>query len=42
MSNSHEVGDFQTAQTLECFGFLPKFTQEEVYSQIEYLIEQRL
>ena len=40
MSNSHEVGDFQTAQTLECFGFLPKFTQEEVYSQIEYLIAQ--
>lgn len=40
MSNSHEVGDFQTAQTLETFGFLPKFTQEEIYDQIEYLISQ--
>jgi len=38
MSASHEVGDFQTAQTLETFGFLPKMTQEEVYDQIEYLI----
>ena len=38
MSASHEVGDFQTAQTLETFGFLPKLTQQEVYDQIEYLI----
>jgi ribulose-bisphosphate carboxylase small chain len=38
MSNSHEVGDFQTAQTLVTFGFLPKLTQDEVYDQIEYLI----
>jgi len=41
MSNS-QVGDYQTAQTLETFGFLPKFTQEEVYDQIEYLIAQGL
>ena len=38
MSASHEVGDFQTAQTLETFGFLPKLTQQEVYDQIDYLI----
>ena len=38
MSASHEVGDFQTAQTLETFGFLPKLTQQEVFEQIAYLI----
>jgi ribulose-bisphosphate carboxylase small chain len=38
MSTSREVGDFQTAQTLETFGFLPKLSQDEVYDQIEYLI----
>ena len=38
MSASPEVGDFQTAQTLETFGFLPKLTQQGVYDQIEYLI----
>jgi ribulose-bisphosphate carboxylase small chain len=37
---SHEVGDYQTAQTLETFGFLPKLSQEEVYDQIAYLIAQ--
>jgi ribulose-bisphosphate carboxylase small chain len=40
MSNGHEIGDYQTANTLETFGFLPKFTQDEVYDQIEYLIAQ--
>lgn len=40
MSHSHEVGDFQTAQTLETFGFLPKLSQDEVYDQIAYLIAQ--
>ena len=38
MSSSHEVGDFQTAQTLETFGFLPKLTQDEVNTQIAYII----
>ena len=38
MSASHEVGDFQTAQTLETFGFLPKMTQEEIHDQIAYII----
>lgn len=40
MSNGHEIGDYQTANTLETFGFLPKLTQDEVYDQIEYLIAQ--
>jgi len=35
-----QMGDFQTAQTLETFGFLPKLSQEEVYDQIAYLIAQ--
>ena len=33
-------GVFQTANTLETFGFLPKLTQEEIYEQIAYLISQ--
>jgi len=37
---STEVGDYQTAQTLETFGFLPKLSQDEVYDQIAYLIAQ--
>jgi ribulose-bisphosphate carboxylase small chain len=40
MQSSAVTGDFQTAQTLETFGFLPKLTQEEVYDQIAYLIAQ--
>ena len=38
MSSSHEVGNFQTAQTLETFGFLPKMTQDEIHDQIAYII----
>ena len=33
MANKTEMGDFQTAQTLETFGFLPRFSQDEVYDQ---------
>ena len=40
MQSSSQMGDFQTAQTLETFGFLPKLTQDEVYEQIAYLIAQ--
>ncbi len=40
MPNTTDIGDFQTAQTLETFGFLPKMTQEEVYDQIAYIIAQ--
>ncbi|MGD8802210.1 MAG: ribulose bisphosphate carboxylase small subunit, partial [Gammaproteobacteria bacterium] len=38
MSASHDVGDFQTAQTLETFGFLPKMTPDEINDQIAYII----
>jgi ribulose-bisphosphate carboxylase small chain len=40
MTPTKQVGDFQTATTLETFGFLPKLTQEEIYEQIAYLISQ--
>jgi ribulose-bisphosphate carboxylase small chain len=33
MPMTNQQGDFQTAQTLETFGFLPKLTQDEVYEQ---------
>lgn len=39
MSNQ-ELGDYQTKRTLETFGFLPKFTQDEVYDMITYIISQ--
>ena len=38
--NTAEMGDYQTSQTLETFGFLPKLTQDEVYAQIAYIIAQ--
>ena len=34
------MGDYQTATTLETFGFLPKLTQDEIYDQIAYLLAQ--
>ena len=40
MTDIHAIGDYQTAQTLETFGFLPKLSQNEVYDQIAYLIAQ--
>lgn len=40
MTSTNQTGDFQTANTLETFGFLPKLTQEEIYEQIAYLINQ--
>ena len=40
MANMYEMGDFQTAQTLETFGFLPKLTQEEIQDQISYILAQ--
>ena len=33
-------GDYQTMNTLETFGFLPKLTQDEIYAQINYIIAQ--
>ena len=40
MSNGSQMGDYQTAQTLETFGFLPKMSQEEVHAQITYILAQ--
>jgi len=40
MNESHRTGDFQTAHTLETFGFLPSLNQEEIYDQIAYLLSQ--
>ena len=37
---NNQQGDFQTAQTLETFGFLPKMSQDEIYAQISYIIAQ--
>ncbi len=31
-------GDYQTKNTLETFGFLPKLTQDEVYEQVNYMV----
>ncbi len=33
-----EIGDYKTRISLETFSFLPKFTQEEIYEQINYLL----
>ena len=32
------AGDYQTKNTLETFGFIPKLTAEEVQKQIAYMI----
>ncbi|WP_297527893.1 ribulose bisphosphate carboxylase small subunit [Thiohalobacter sp.] len=40
MQNVSEMGDYVTKRTLETFGFLPKFSQEEVYKQIAYILAQ--
>ena len=36
--NTGTVGDFQTMNTLETFGFLPKFSADDVQKQIAYII----
>ena len=40
MPSTYEMGDYQTARTLETFGFLPKLSQEEIFEQISYIIAQ--
>ncbi|MEJ2478994.1 MAG: ribulose bisphosphate carboxylase small subunit [Acidihalobacter sp.] len=40
MPSTYEMGDYQTAHTLETFGFLPKLSQEEIFEQIGYIIAQ--
>lgn len=42
MNNGSTTGDYQTAQTLETFGFLPKLNQDEIYDQIAYLVANGL
>ena len=38
MSNIYTEGDYQTSNTLETFGFLPKLTPDEIQAQIAYII----
>ncbi len=40
MQVTSEMGDYVTKHTLETFGFLPKFSQDEVYKQIAYVLAQ--
>lgn len=40
MFNSAEMNDYESLQTLETFGFLPKLTQEELHKQVAYIIAQ--
>lgn len=42
MRSNAEMGDYRTAQSLETFSFLPPFSQEEVYAQINYMLSQGL
>jgi len=34
------AGDYRTQRTFETFGFLPPMTQDEIYDQIVYIINQ--
>lgn len=38
MPIQNEMGNFETSQTLETFGFLPKFDMNEIQAQIAYII----
>lgn len=40
MATMYEMGDYETAQTLETFGFLPPLTQDEIHEQIAYILSQ--
>ena len=40
MANPGQMQDYRTKQTMETFGFLAQFSQEQVYDQIAYLLEQ--
>jgi ribulose-bisphosphate carboxylase small chain len=42
MPMTSQQGDYQTSQTLETFGFLPKLSQDEVFDQINYLVSMGL
>ena len=38
MALTTEMGNFETTQTLETFGFLPKMDQNEIQAQIAYIL----
>ena len=38
MPIQNEMGNFETSQTLETFGFLPKFDMNDIQAQIAYII----
>ncbi len=38
MPLQNEMGNFETTQTLETFGFLPKFDMNEIQTQIAYIL----
>ena len=38
MALQNEMGNFETSQTLETFGFLPKLDMNEIQMQIAYII----
>ena len=38
MAITNEMGNFETTQTLETFGFLPKMDQNEIQAQIAYIL----
>ena len=42
MNNNTVSGDYRTQQSLETFSFLPPLTQQEVYSQINFMLAQGL
>lgn len=39
-NDASNMGDYQTKQTFETFSFLPQFSQQDVYAQVEYIIAQ--
>jgi ribulose-bisphosphate carboxylase small chain len=38
MPAQHDMANYETAQTLETFGFLPKFDQGEIQAQVAYVL----
>lgn len=42
MNSDLQTGDYRTQATLETFSFLPPLTQEEIYDQISYMLNEGL
>ena len=38
MPLQNDIGNFETTQTLETFGFLPKMDQNEIQAQVAYIL----